>query len=66
MTKINKGCQRDEMDGTIRDRDTSITKTIWLGGGRILTRYLNITPTNGDDLDIYDKKKMDHNSIAHM
>ena len=35
ITKISKGCQRDEMDGMIRDRDTSITEIIWVGGGKI-------------------------------
>ena len=34
ITKISKGCQGDEMEGTIRDRDTTITKAVCVGGGK--------------------------------
>ena len=35
------------MDSTIPDRYMSITKTIWVEGRKISTRYLSITPANG-------------------
>ena len=35
------------MEGTIQDRDKSITEIIWVGGGKISTRYLSIIPANG-------------------
>ena len=35
------------MDGTIRDRDKSITEIIWVSGGKMSMRYLSITHTNG-------------------
>jgi len=47
MTRISKGCQRNKMKGTIRDRDKSITDLIWLDDGKISKRYPSITPANG-------------------
>ena len=35
ITNSSKGCRRDEMDGTIRDRNKFITEIIWVGGGKI-------------------------------
>ena len=47
ITKISKGYQNGEMEGTIRDRSMAITEIIRVGGGKISTRYLSITPANG-------------------
>ena len=46
ITQISKGCQRDKMEGTIRDRSIAITKTIWVEE-KISMQYLSITPANG-------------------
>ena len=43
ITKISKGCQGSELDGTTRDSNMYITKTIGVAGGKISTGYLSIT-----------------------
>ena len=44
---VSKGCQWNEMKGTGRDRDKSITETILWMAEKISMRYLSITPANG-------------------